>query len=1263
MTASAREFQFSHYLPRYLAAWQSRPGAGDHTEVDGTVLFADVTGFTRLSDELAKQGTIGSEQVTVVLNNAFTELLDVAGLDGGDLIHFGGDALFLLFHGDGHAGRAARSAFDMRDALDTYQATASPVPLTMSMGLASGSIRMLLAGGTTRYLIATGATVDDMLTMEAAADPGEILLAPSTAALVPGVIGGGKRGGSLLVDAPDLDDVDFDDRDVPGGTEPVDYGSFIPDRLHHHLTMSFNEGEHRLANVAFVNLAGLASVLEGDVAGGAGELNRVVTAIEQAADRYGVCVLAADVSTDGAKLMMATGVPERSDAEEERILRAVAEIVAVDTPLAVSAGAARGRVFACDLGSPIRRVYTAIGATTNLAARLAASAGPGKALVTGLLLDRSASIYEATRLPPMQLKGKAATIEPYELGRLEAGSATGVSNRHPLVGRDAELAALLEGVAGADAGSGALMDIVGDPGMGKTRLVQEVVDLSGNPTISVTAEAYEMSNAYHVAGQVVRMALDLAGDLEPEAMGGALATVIAERAPEQLPWLPLIARVVGATVPITPEVEALADDFQLDKTAEVVADVLAAGLGDGALVVVDSAEWTDAASRRALRRFITDSPTRPQVVCLSGRPGSDWGDIDRRRIVLEPLRPDACRQLLGFAAADAPLPAPTREEIIERAGGVPSFILALAAAAIDGSDQLPETVEAAGEARIDRLGPRDRRLLRHASVLGREFTLDLLVEALPDLAADLDDRGVWERLGEFLEATSSARIRFRHPVFRDVAYNGLPFGRRAELHRSVGEALERKARHRPERYAERLAIHFGEAGDHAKAWTYAVIAAERARRGYAHVVASDLYRRALRAAAAMGDAVPHEEVASVTEALGDVTNSAGLLNESLEAYQRALTLVTGDRLVESRLLRKTAMAHEQLGAYEQALATTLAALDCLDGVTESTERQRERFEAMLAHAGVLHRMDDPEGSAEWCLRVLDEADPADHPASVAHACYLLEFDYTRLNHPDRGSRYQQALAIYRNLGDLSGEAKVLNNLGIDAYYRGAWTEAAAYWEQSAVAAAGAGDVVTSATIRNNLAEIDIDRGQLDRAEELLRQALDDFRGAGYRLGTAFAHTNLARVERRLDRPDEAAAHLDEAERLYQAVGSLVGSLEVERRRTESLLAAGSWQPALAMLDEALERADTVAGTAILHAALQRLRGFALSQGGNDDAALAAWLESLDLTEQVGADYERALTLDALSRHAIARGRTDEWGEAGRALLAQLGADLPPPITL
>lgn len=863
----------------------------------------------------------------------------------------------------------------------------------------------------------------------------------------------------------------------------------------------------------------------------------------------------------------------------------------------------------------------------------------------------------------MTLKGKTDTVAPYELGTVVPGGSSRVSTRHPLVGRDPQMASLLGEIAKAAGGTGSFVDIIGEPGIGKTRLVQELIDLSGSPTITALAEPYEMSTAYYVAGQVVRGALGIADDVEPEALATCLRAAVGASAPDLLPWLPLIARVVGVAVPPTPEAEALDDEFQATRTCEVVAELMAATLDEGSVIVIDAAEWTDAASKDVLLRLISDTRIRPRVMYLSGRPGSDWAGADAKRIVLGRLPPEAARQLLDYALGDSPMALSTREDIVERADGVPSFVLALAAATLDGEDDLPESIEAAGEARIDRLSPRDRRLLRYASVLGRQFTLDLLVETLPEVAQDLDDLSVWDRLGEFLETTSAGRIRFSQPIIRDVAYAGLPFGRRADLHRRVGEALERKARQRPERFAELLALHFAEAGEHAKAWTYSKIGAERARKAYAHIVAADLYRRALRSAETLGDEVSGAERAEVAEALGDETDAAGLLHDAERAYARALSDVAGDPPAEARLLRKRAMIQEKLGAYDNALEGNRQALDLLSGVEPTVENERERFEAMLAYAGVLNRMGAPEESAEWCRRVLAEADEADHPAVVAHACNLLEANYTKLNHPDRGAVHGRALSIYRRLGDLAGEAKVLNNLGNDAYFRGEWSEASTYWEESAVASSRAGDVVTSATILNNLAEIDIDRGRLDRARERLVEARDVFRGAGYNLGVAYAQANLGRVESRRGDLEAAALHLDEAERLFTAVGSPHGVLDVQRRRGESMLSGGRPEGALVTLDETLLAAAATPGTVVLRAAIQRLRGFALAVAGDDAAARTAWDTSLELARASRARYEEALTLDALSRFAVSRGVPDQWGAEAVAILTALDADIPPRINV
>ena len=145
--------------------------------------------------------------------------------------------------------------------------------------------------------------------------------------------------------------------------------------------------------------------------------------------------------------------------------------------------------------------------------------------------------------------------------------------------------------------------------------------------------------------------------------------------------------------------------------------------------------------------------------------------------------------------------------------------------------------------RIDRLDPADRLLLRYASVVGPRFDVDLLEEILVDEPVEPGDLERWQRLSEFVERETSETLRFRHDLFRAMAYEGLSFRRRREIHGKVGAALEGRGGD-----AALLSLHFLEAGEHEKAWRYSVEAGRRAQAQHANVVAAELYGRALAAA-------------------------------------------------------------------------------------------------------------------------------------------------------------------------------------------------------------------------------------------------------------------------------------------------------------------------------------------------------------------------------------------------------------------------------
>src|SRR6476620_8998156 len=204
-TASAELVSF---VPRLTLDWLRDHPDATWREVDGTLAFVDISGFTAMSERLSSLGRAGAEEVTEIMNATFAALLAVAYAQGGGLLKFGGDALLLLYAGDDHAARAAKAAFEMRRTLRAIgrpRTSAGAVPLRMHAGLHSGRFQFFLVGDSHRELLIAGPAASRTVEMEAASEAGEIVVSAETAALLPpGSVGAAKGPGLLLATAPDV---------------------------------------------------------------------------------------------------------------------------------------------------------------------------------------------------------------------------------------------------------------------------------------------------------------------------------------------------------------------------------------------------------------------------------------------------------------------------------------------------------------------------------------------------------------------------------------------------------------------------------------------------------------------------------------------------------------------------------------------------------------------------------------------------------------------------------------------------------------------------------------------------------------------------------------------------------------------------------------------------------------------------------------------------------------------------------------------------
>lgn len=1244
--------QLTAHVPRVVVEWLVDAPEQTHRRLDGTLVFADVSGFTALSERLAGRGRIGAEELTDAINSCFESLLAVAYRYGGGLLKFGGDAILLLFDGPGHLHRGVAAAQGMRRELRTagrIETTAGTTRLGMSIGVHRGELDLFLVGDTHRELIVAGPEVSRTVTMEHHASRGEVLASsPVATELRPASLGGERAGGRLVTNR--LVPAAAEPAPRREGVDPTVLAAAVSVAIRRHLEAGTIEPEHRTATVAFVHFDGTDARISADPVAAAAELHHLVTRAQAVCAANGVAFLASDVDHDGGKLILVAGAPDTAGDDEDRMVRALRQLIDDPGPLPLRIGVHRGPVFAGEVGPPYRRAYTVMGDTVNLAARLMAAAAPGQLIASSAVLDRLKGVYAVTALPPFTVKGKRAPVEAGLVGDFTNTVATAETDRTPIVGRDPERAELARALEGARAGRGGLVNITGEPGLGKSRLALSVVEGAAVRGVG-RGDPYDAA----VPWGALRRAL-------VPVVPGALDVAVAERAPHLQPWLPLLAAVFGATTTVpTPEVDDLDPAFRLDRTHRALVDLIDAVVGEGDLVIVlDDIHWADSLTVGAVRALGDAAVDRRWLLVTTTPPGATdlVASAGTSHVELGPLDDEATAALADAAALPQLLRPDERDRIVSHAGGNPLFIRELVASrhTPENGDDVPDSLESVIGRQIDRLDPGDRKLLRTASVLGASFDPQLLAAIVGDEMQSGIGRAM-SRLGAFLELElATARIRFRNPCVRDVAYATLPFRRRRELHLRAGTELE--ARGTALADAAVLALHAHHGGDHERSWRYSVAAGWQAARRYAHPEAAGHFDRALAAAGHLGTVAP-ERVGRVWTSLASAAFHMGDYERAAKA-RRAARRLHREPVVLARLHGSEASIRDYQGDGRGAQLSISAGLKVL-GAREDVPALAERAELRALRAFLYQAAGRPRDALTWCERALADAAIAGNESAEATASMVSDWAHLDLGRPDLAVRSDHALEIWRKRKKRRNEAALLNNMGAFAYYQGRWGDAVELYGEARAVLRRIGSVADAEFGACNIAEILIDQGRLDEAEELLDEAARTWRSVGYAAAVAFAERHLAKIAVR-------RGHLDDGERLLHQVREVFATyqmaakvVEVDVWLGECALRRGAIAEGVAILDGAIA-AEASGGASALLPALLRLRGYGHAGLGHLVDAWADLDESLHLARARTATYDVALTLEAIALVAAAGGGTPPPDAATErtALLNDLGVRWTPP---
>jgi class 3 adenylate cyclase/tetratricopeptide (TPR) repeat protein len=680
--------------------------------------------------------------------------------------------------------------------------------------------------------------------------------------------------------------------------------------------------------------------------------------------------------------------------------------------LRMRVGLNSGEVVVRAIGNDLHMDYSAVGETTHLAARMEQLATPGSSRLTAVTLRLVEGLVQVTALGPVPVKGLVEPVEVFELmgashlrRRLQAAAARGLT---PFVGRQPELEALYQALARAQTGHGQVVALVGEAGVGKSRLVYEVTHshrTQGWRVLESASVSYGKATPYFPVMDLLKRYChvddgDDARTIRAKITGQVLT--LDEMLQETLPALLALLDAVPDDSPFLDLDPPQRRQRTLDGLKRVL---LRESQVQPLLLVFEDLHWIDAETQALLDRLVESLPTAQLLLLVNYRPEYQhgWGSKTYyTQLRLDPLPPASADEFLQALLGDDPSLAPLKQLLIARTEGNPFFLeesvrtlvetgvlvgepgayrLAQALPTI----QVPATVQAVLAARIDRLPPEEKRLLQTAAVIGTEVPWPLL-QAIAEVPETGLHRGLTHlQAAEFLYETRlfpTLEYTFKHALTHEVAYSSLLLERRRGLHARLVEALEALAPERVAEHVERLAHHAvrGEVWD--KAVTYCQQAGARARDRAAPREAVAAFEQALQALAHLpedgdtrGRAIEIRlALGGALSVLGEYGRCLALLGEA-EALARALD----DRARLGRVLGGMANALWITGDHDGAITAGQQALALAAALGDSALQGHTSFRL----AQVYRAIGDFGRAAELLRRNVEAADRESGTPSTA----------------------------------------------------------------------------------------------------------------------------------------------------------------------------------------------------------------------------------------------------------------------------------------
>ena len=1150
------------YLPqdrrRALANHSTLP-----ERANGAALFADISGFTALTESLREKlgARLGAEALNTQLGAVYSALITEVEKYGGSVIGFAGDAMMCWFDNQIPSSDSDGSALAVACAFGMQAAIRAFPTLALKVAVATGIARRFVVGDpdVQQLDVLVGGTVARASTAEHQASRGEIVVDEATV----NVLGDSLTVTEWRMDVESnerfavvsryADEVNEVQIEAPDSLSNDVLRSWIHRTVFERETSSQDAflTEFRPCVALFVRFTGID--YDSDTA--ESELDAFIRRVQAITGRHHGTLLDITIGDKGSYAYINFGALGTHEDDARRAVKTAVELKD-SSSLSLQLGITQGLMRVGAYGSETRRTFGALGDEVNLSARLMTTAAPGEILLSSHVHKAVQQYFSFEPRPPLPMKGKAEPLPVFAVTGKSHKRAVRLQEPNyalPMVGRAQELKSIEEKLDLALSGRSQVIGIVGEAGMGKSRLVAEVIRSArrkGFVGFGGACQSDGVHTPYLAWKSIWQAFFDVDPDMPLRKQIRNVEGELEDRAPNRMDAMPLLNTLLDLNIPENEFTKNLEPKIRQSALHALVEDCLkSAAKDDPILIVIEDLHWIDALSHDLLEGLAKALANQAICFVLAYRPPK----LERlqaprleslpqfTRVELHELKrieaEAAIRAKLAqlYPARSSALPIGLLDTLMARSQGNPFYLEELLNymrdRGLDPADlhsiELPDSLHTLILSRIDQLGEREKTTLRVASIVGRLFRAKWLLGYYPELGSSPQVKAALDALESLditpLDSTEpELAYLFKHIVTHEVTYESLPFATRAKLHEQLARYLESLVGDTA-LLLDSIAFHYGCSENQEKQREYWRKAGEAAQKNFANDAALDYYEKLLPL---LKDA---KEQTQIHMQRGQVFELMGKWDKAEADYRSAMELSKEDAASKASAQFALGKLNRLRGDYEPALDWLARAKQARKALEDTTGLAQVLIETGM----VLWRKGEYAQLREPLNEGLALARGAGDKQSTAQALNNLgNVVSDQGDHVAARALYEESLALRREMGDKWGISASLNNLGNVVADQGDNAAARALYEESLALKREMGDKWGISGLLNNLGNMAFAQGDYSAAQALYDESLALGREMGDKWGTAMSLYNLGNVA--FAQGDSSAARALQAECLTLA---------------------------------------------------------------------------------------------------------------------------------